>query len=60
MLYLYLLVKNWLEREEGQDLLEYGMLAIFIAIVAVVAVAAFGQAVLDFFARLAAAAADLL
>ncbi len=39
------IVRRLLRRDEGQDLLEYGMVAALVAIVAVVAVGALGQKV---------------
>ena len=46
MLYWYLRVRNWMaEREEGQDLIEYALLAGLIAIVAVAAITASGDAI---------------
>ena len=33
MLELYLRIRNWLEAEEGQDLIEYALLIVLIAIV---------------------------
>ena len=33
MLHLYLRIRNWLQREEGQDLIEYALLIVLIAIV---------------------------
>jgi pilus assembly protein Flp/PilA len=39
MLYLYVRLTNWLRREEGQDLIEYALLAFLIS-VAVIAVLA--------------------
>ena len=45
MLYLYLQIKNWLEREEGQDLAEYALLIGLIALVAVAGVTLLGEGV---------------
>ena len=39
---LYLRLKNWLENEEGQDLIEYVLIAGLIALVAVIAITATG------------------
>jgi Flp pilus assembly pilin Flp len=55
MLGLYLETHYWLNREEGQDLAEYGMLLGLIAVIVMVAVAVFGESLLAFFDRLAAA-----
>lgn len=43
MLNLYLSIRNWLQREEGQDLAEYALLIGLIAIVVVLAVTALGE-----------------
>ena len=42
MLYLYLWIKNWLQREEGQDLAEYAILIGLIALVVMIAVTILG------------------
>lgn len=42
MLNLYLHLRNWLQREEGQDLAEYALLIGLIAIVVLVAVTLLG------------------
>ena len=42
---LYLWLKNWLENEEGQDLIEYVLIAGLIALVAVVAITSAGTEV---------------
>lgn len=39
----YLMIKNWLQSEEGQDVVEYAVLVIFIAILVIVAVTNFGE-----------------
>jgi Flp pilus assembly pilin Flp len=57
VLSLYLYVFNWLGSEEGQDLAEYGLLLGFIAVIVMVAVAALGGSLLDYFNRIAAAVA---
>jgi Flp pilus assembly pilin Flp len=44
-MYLYLWLKNWLENEEGQDLIEYVLIAGLIALAAVVAVGLAGDEV---------------
>jgi pilus assembly protein Flp/PilA len=41
-----------IEREEGQDLAEYGLLLVFIAIVVIVGVTALGDQVLTIFNQL--------
>lgn len=42
MLNLYLRIRNWLEREEGQDLAEYALLIGLIALVVVASVTLLG------------------
>jgi len=44
-MYLYLWLKNWLEREEGQDLIEYSLIIVLIVIVAVAAMGGIGSAI---------------
>jgi pilus assembly protein Flp/PilA len=41
-MYLYLWLKNWLEGEEGQDLIEYSLIIVLIVLVAVVGMGAVG------------------
>ena len=57
MMILILNIRNWLNTEEGQDLVEYGLLLGFIAVVVVVAVAALGESLLAYFGALATAVA---
>ena len=45
MLYWYLYLKNLMEREEGQDLVEYALLLGLISLVCVVALTAAGVSV---------------
>jgi pilus assembly protein Flp/PilA len=40
---IYLTIKNWLKREEGQDVVEYAVLVIFIGLLILVGVTAFGE-----------------
>ena len=47
------LIKQFVEEEEGQDVVEYGLLIATIAIVVLVATAAFGSSINDWFNRLA-------
>jgi pilus assembly protein Flp/PilA len=44
-MYLYLWLKNWLDQQEGQDLVEYALLIALISVVAIVAITAVGQAI---------------
>ena len=55
MLEFYLKVRNWLAREEGQDLIEYALLVGLISIVAVVSITSTGSAVSVLFANVASA-----
>jgi len=41
-MYLYLWLKNWLEREEGQDLIEYSLIIVLIVIVGMVGMSLVG------------------
>jgi Flp pilus assembly pilin Flp len=45
MLALYLYIKNWLQSEKGQDLIEYALLVGLIALVCIVAIVAGGSAI---------------
>ena len=42
---LYLYIKNWIKAQEGQDLIEYALLAALLAVGAMAAVASFGDMV---------------
>ncbi len=53
MLALYLWIRNWLKREEGQDLAEYALLIGLIALVVFAAVALLGTNISTLFANLA-------
>ena len=46
-------LSQFIREEEGQDVVEYGLLIATIAIVVLVATAAFGQSINDWFGRLA-------
>ena len=50
---LYLRVRNWLTREEGQDLAEYALLIGLIALVVLLAVTLLGRNLSTLFSRLA-------
>jgi len=54
---LYLDIRNWLAREEGQDLAEYAMLIALIAVVVIVGVTALGGNLLTWFSGIAATVA---
>ena len=45
MLYAYLWIKAWMSEEEGQDLIEYVLIAGLVALVAVGAITAAGASV---------------
>ena len=47
------LIKQFVEEEDGQDVVEYGLLIATIAIVVLVATAAFGSSINAWFNRLA-------
>ncbi len=53
MLALYLWIRNWLKREEGQDLAEYALLIGLIALVVFAAVALLGTNISTLFQNLA-------
>ena len=55
MLYLYCWLRNWLQREEGQDLAEYAILLGLIALVVMVAVIALGTNLSSLFAKMGTA-----
>ena len=58
---MYMIIQDLLARlpkgEKGQDLTEYALLVAFIAIVVVITVVFFGNAVFSFFSRLSATVA---
>jgi len=39
----YTLIKNWLQREEGQDIVEYAVLVIFVGLLILVGIGLFGD-----------------
>ena len=53
MLHLYLRVRSWFDREEGQDLAEYALLIGLIALVVILAVTFLGDELSQLFARIA-------
>jgi pilus assembly protein Flp/PilA len=53
------LLKNWIDREEGQDLIEYGLLLFLISIVAIVSIQAAGLSIKAFWDTIAATLAGL-
>ncbi len=53
MLALYLRLRNWLaEKEEGQDLIEYALLIVLIAVVVIVALSYLGPVVANVFNKI--------
>ena len=54
MLEFYLKIRNWLAREEGQDLIEYALLVVFIALVVALVLPAVGTAIAAVFSGIAA------
>ena len=49
----YIRLLNWFEREEGQDLVEYGLILALISIVAVASITAAGGAIRGFWEYIA-------
>jgi pilus assembly protein Flp/PilA len=49
---LYVHLRNWLQREEGQDLAEYALLIGLIALVAILAVTLLGENLSQLFSEL--------
>ncbi len=56
--YYYLILKSYLEREEGQDLIEYALIAGLLALAAVGALIALGGSIQGMWETLAGAVAD--
>lgn len=48
------LLNRFVDEREGQDLLEYGLLAVFIAVAAVLAVTALGNGIVQLYTDIAA------
>jgi Flp pilus assembly pilin Flp len=48
-------IRHWIRAEDGQDMVEYGLLAAFISIVSVLTVRAFGPLITPFYDRVQAA-----
>lgn len=53
--YYYLILKSYIEREEGQDLIEYALIAGLLALAAVLALGTLGGAIGDMWDALATA-----
>jgi pilus assembly protein Flp/PilA len=49
---LYVRITNWLRREEGQDLVEYALLAGLIAVVLIVILTTIGEQIQSVFSRI--------
>jgi Flp pilus assembly pilin Flp len=45
MLHLYLQLRNWFQQEEGQDLIEYALLIVFIAVIVAAVLPAVGNGI---------------
>ncbi|MBE2238342.1 MAG: Flp family type IVb pilin [Caldilineaceae bacterium] len=58
--YYYLILKSYIEREEGQDLIEYALIAGLLALAAVVALGALGGSIQSMWDALAAAVEDAM
>jgi Flp pilus assembly pilin Flp len=52
---LYLSLRTWLQREGGQDLIEYALLIGLIALLLIVAITAGGSAISSVWSRIASA-----
>jgi Flp pilus assembly pilin Flp len=53
LLKYYLMLNNWLKGEEGQDVVEYAVLVIFIALIVLVGVGLFGEQMRDIYNQIA-------
>ena len=51
-MYLYLWLKNWLEREEGQDLVEYALIIALVSIALVLALGALAGGISGVFSEI--------
>jgi Flp pilus assembly pilin Flp len=49
LLELNVRIRNWLESEEGQDLIEYALLVVFIALIVILALEPVGETIRDVF-----------
>jgi Flp pilus assembly pilin Flp len=49
MQYVVVAVRRLVRHDDGQDLLEYGLVAVLIALTAIAAVTALGQTIVDVF-----------
>lgn len=58
--YYYLILKSYMEQEEGQDLIEYALIAGLLALAAVVALGALGGSIQSMWDALAAAVEDAM
>ena len=58
--YYYLILKSYIEREEGQDLIEYALIAGLLALAAVMALGALGGSIQSMWDALAAAVEDAM
>ncbi len=53
LLKYYIMLDNWLKSEEGQDVVEYAVLVIFIALIVLVGVGLFGQQMRNIYNQIA-------
>jgi pilus assembly protein Flp/PilA len=58
--YYYLILKSYMEQEEGQDLIEYALIAGLLALAAVMALGALGGSIQSMWDALAAAVEDAM
>jgi pilus assembly protein Flp/PilA len=54
-MYVYLWLKNWLEQEEGQDLIEYSLIIALVVIVAVASLSLVGTSISQIWSQVATA-----
>ncbi len=59
MLYIWVWLKSWLQRQEGQDLVEYALLVGLIALLCIVAITAGGTAIQQVWSRISSTLASV-
>jgi Flp pilus assembly pilin Flp len=57
---LWLQIKSWLRREEGQDLTEYALLIALIVIIAIIAIAFLGTSISTVLSEIASTLASAM
>jgi len=57
---LWLQIKSWLRREEGQDLTEYALLIALIVIIAIIAIAFLGTSISSVLSEIASTLASAM